>query len=660
MTISTLVAPAPAASRRAAFSILRNLMSTDPGLLRLLLATRGTLSVLMAVLLLTFTAWITGRPATDFAFGAVLSMIGPFVMRDATRKQRQMTLLLLLPPAVVAATVASLAAERPPMGEIWFLALVFVCALLQNWHPRAIGIGLVSVVMTYIGLYLRLPPQSLPVQLASLGLGVAAVWLVCFVLFPLRPLATLRRAVRSVERLAGDILHEVAEPGASGNWQPLLSRLNTAALAAEDQIELLEEPGRLDVRLHLFGLEQAIARLVALIATNDMPLRQSERLRLMGRRLRWGRTGRRNLRLGPATHPLEAALRALSHASVELQEAASRAAVASPSGAATVLPRRPGALRWRNATQVTLASFIAMLGGMAVSPQRWFWAVIAVYIVFLNTRTRGDAIQRGSGRLLGTLAGLFGGLAIAAMIAGNALASAAIMLVTVFCTYYFYAVSYTTAMFCVTILLGLLYGAIGAPLEPLLLLRLEETALGVGAAVLVASFVWPVPTRQQVRLSGEGVLRALADVIRATLTGAQPSLLLPNSHTANLQAIEAVRRLDRQIVDLRLALQPLTAGRFILRRAHVERPVTALVACAEAARGLVALSGNDIDDPAALQQAAARIEARIDGLIAGTSVWEANVEIAASPAGAALQQLNLALDLLSERLDDNLLEAFAV
>ncbi|WP_222128193.1 FUSC family protein [Roseomonas gilardii] len=72
-----------------------------------------------------------------------------------------------------------------------------------------------------------------------------------------------------------------------------------------------------------------------------------------------------------------------------------------------------GPLSWRNAGQVTLAAFLAMLGGMALSPERWFWAVIAVYVVFLNTRSRGDTIHRGAHRMLGTLAGLFGGLAIA-------------------------------------------------------------------------------------------------------------------------------------------------------------------------------------------------------------------------------------------------------
>jgi uncharacterized membrane protein YccC len=582
-------------------------------------------------------------------------MVGPFVMRDPTPRQRQITLLWLLPPAAFALIAAGLLAGHPPFGEVFFLLLVFVCALLQGWHPRALGIGLVAVVMTYISLYLRLPPANLPVQLASLLLGAGGVAIVCFVLFPLRPVVTLRRAVRSVQLRASHILREASEPSDPATLRRHLQRLNEAALAAEDQLELLDEPARLDVRLHLFGLEQAVAELVALIAANDVPARHSERLRVTGERLRWGRVSRRappvDVQVG-ASDPLEAALRALSLASAQLQSAASRAVAAPAVGAP---PARPpaGKLRWRSAAQVTLAALLAMLGGMALSPQRWFWAVIAVYIVFLNTRTRGDAIQRGYGRLAGTFCGLFGGMALSVLIAGNAGAQGAIMLVAVFATYYFYAVSYTTAMFCVTILLGLIYGAMGAPLEPLLLMRLEETALGVGAAVLVAIFIWPVPTSQQVRLSGQAVLRALADVVRT-------SLAPPNGTENGLAAIAAVRRLDRQIGDLRLALQPLTAGRFVLRRARAERPLTALLACAEAARALAASTSAAQADSEPLQRQATYIEARLTAILAGESPPSGEMPIAAGPAGEALYRLDLALGLLSQRLDDREMEGFAV
>jgi hypothetical protein len=130
---------------------------------------------------------------------------------------------------------------------------------------------------------------------------------------------------------------------------------------------------------------------------------------------------------------------------------------------------------------------------------------------------------------------------------------------------------------------------------------------------------------------------------------------------ARLAPIDAVRRLDRQIGDLRLALTPLTAGRFIMRRARADRPVTALLACAETARGLAAAAGADTkSDLPALRGQAARVEARIAAMLAGTTLPEIVMEAADSPAGEALRRLDLALAMLSERLDANLLDGFAL
>jgi uncharacterized membrane protein YccC len=631
--------------------------ATDPGLLRLLLAMRGTLSVGLTASVLAVVAGALGRPITEFAFGVVLSMIGPFVMRDPTRRQRQTTLLLLLPPAVVAVTASSLLHPYPPAGEVWFLSLVFAGALLQARHPRALGVGLIAVIMTYVGLYLRLPAATLPAQLASLCIGAACIWTVCFVVLPLRPVATLQRAVRSVQRRAGRVLSEAGTAADQGPLRRHLVRLNDAALAAEDQLVLLDEPSRLDVRLHLFDLEQAVTQLITLVAAGGFTDRQWDRLRMMGARLRWGRAGHRGVLPGQDPDPVRQTLGALIHASAALQDAADRAVAASAAPVQPAAPS-PGPLAWRGAAQVTLASLVAMAGGMALSPQRWFWAVITVYVVFLNTRTRGDAIHKGSHRVAGTLVGLFGGLLIAVSIEGNHIGECVIMLTAVFGLYYFYAVSYSIAIFCVTVLLGMIYGMLGAPLEQVLLLRLEETAIGVLAAGLAAFFVWPTPTRHQVRLSGLQVLGSLRDVTQASLAAMEGG--------TRLAPIEAVRRLDRQIGDLRLAFVPLTAGRFIMRRARADRPLTALLACAEAARTLAAAAASstaDCDLPALRGQVAA-VEARIAAMLAGGSAPDSVAEVAGriadGPAGQALRRLDLALAMLSERLADNLLDGFAV
>jgi len=215
-------------------------------------------------------------------------------------------------------------------------------------------------------------------------------------------------------------------------------------------------------------------------------------------------------------------------------------------------------------------------------------------------------------------------------------------------------VSYSIAIFFVTVLLGMVYGLLGVPLDQLLLLRLEETAIGVLAAGLAASFLWPKPTHHQVRLSGLQVLRSLRDVVQASLAAMEGA--------ARGAPIEAVRRLDRQIGDLRLALVPVAAGRFIMRRGRVERPVTALLACAEAARMLAASTVRPAAyvDLAALRRQAASVELRIAAMLSGGKAPDTAVQVADGPAGVALLRLDLALAMLSERLDANVMDGFAV
>jgi hypothetical protein len=143
---------------------------------------------------------------------------------------------------------------------------------------------------------------------------------------------------------------------------------------------------------------------------------------------------------------------------------------------------------------------------MALSPQRWFWAVITVYLVFLGARSRGDTIYRGLQRVGGTILGIASGLVLATFAAGHPGLETALLLLSVFGMFYYITVSYTVGIFCVTVLLGLLYGMMGAPVETLLVLRLEETAIGAAAGILVATFVYPVRTRDQVMRSGRAVL----------------------------------------------------------------------------------------------------------------------------------------------------------
>ena len=181
---------------------LRDVVATsDQGLLRLQMAVRGTTSVFLAALAALIAGHYGGFSAVECASGVTLSMMAPFLMREPTRRQRQQTLLILVLPAIASTVLTTLLHGHGIFGDSMFLALVFICFLVGPRSPRTVGLGLVAVITTYVGLYLELPPQ--PCRCRSPRYRrVPIVAFSCFVLVPMDPAATLRRSIEAVQARA--------------------------------------------------------------------------------------------------------------------------------------------------------------------------------------------------------------------------------------------------------------------------------------------------------------------------------------------------------------------------------------------------------------------------------------------------------------------------
>ena len=591
------------------WSALRDtLASSDQGLLRLQMAARGTLSVFLT----TLTAIVAGRylhfSPVECASGITLSMMSPFLMREPSRQQRQRTLLALVLPAIAATIGTTLLHGHGPAGDSVFLLLVFVAFLLGPVSPRAIGMGLVAVITTYVGLYLELPPATLPLQIASQLLALPLIVLACFVVVPMDAAATLRRSIGTVQTRAAQVIrqadaldHEIDSEAIARMRQAVL-KLNQAALVADDQLAFFEPGTASVVRSRLVEVELWTARLAHHLETAKPDKRWSRRLLLHSRRIaRGGRYATESSNYQPGT--LLGMLVGLGHAVHSLGQALEEQRAIRPVPAAAP-PKGP--LAWRLATRVTLAAGLAMAGGMALSPQRWFWAVITVYVVFLNVRSRGETIYKGIQRLAGTLLGIASGLLIALAFSGDGTLETITLLLSIFGMYYFFLVSYTLGIFFVTVMLGLLYGMLGAPLETVLLLRFEETAIGAAAAIFVAAFILPDSTTKRVRAAGQAVLKALSAALDASA----------RARTGDPQATPALamRQVDRLVADLRLALAPMTATRALMRRSAIERPVSALLDCVHWTRVVAAEAmappGDALAlDPPSLEYASDRLAA---------------------------------------------------
>ena len=100
----------------------------------------------------------------------------------------------------------------------------------------------------------------------------------------------------------------------------------------------------------------------------------------------------------------------------------------------------------------------------------------------------GRTLDKGWQRLLGTALGVPSGVLVATLVSGNTIASLVMIFVCLFCAFYFMKVTYSLMTFWISTMLALLYGLLGEFTYGLLLLRIEETA--IGAVIGIASRCW--------------------------------------------------------------------------------------------------------------------------------------------------------------------------
>ncbi|MFC9960743.1 FUSC family protein [Streptomyces nigra] len=289
----------------------------------------------------------------------------------------------------------------------------------------------------------------------------------------------------------------------------------------------------------------------------------------------------------------------------------------------------------RAAVQVAVGSLLAMAGGELLSRDRWHWAVLTCWIVFLNTASTGEILVKGSRRLLGTVLGVLAGIVLAGAVGHHTWTAFALVLLCVFAMFYSAPLSYTLSSFFVTAALGLLYTLLHTYSLSVLVLRIGETALGAVCGVIAAAFVLPVQTDRRTNDLLATVLRRLREVTDSAveqLSGGPPGDLM-----------DQARDLDQALADLRAAVQPLTHPATPLRaRKETARYVVALLeTCAYHARTLAAtaellLSRPSIVPDPRLRAATGRIGRNLEAITAHVTEEHADAAIETGPSIASL------------------------
>jgi hypothetical protein len=216
----------------------------------------------------------------------------------------------------------------------------------------------------------------------------------------------------------------------------------------------------------------------------------------------------------------------------------------------------------RVAIQIAVAATAALLLGDLVSGRRFYWALLAAFVTFMGTNNVGEQLRKGFFRAAGTMVGVLLG-AIGAHLVGNRTGIAiAVILGSLFLGLCFMRISYAFLVVGVTITVSQIYVQVGEFTNSLLLMRLEETALGAGVTAITVLCVFPLRTGRVARVAARQYVQALAAVVEQAV-----QRLTGDENEAELRS--ATRRLDGSYQTLVTTMQPL--GIPLLRTADSRR-----------------------------------------------------------------------------------------
>ncbi len=618
--------PASLRSRVPHF-VVDALFPPDPGALRLRAAFAATLAGVLTFFLVMALGTVVAIPVTDRILGFAIALFIAANLRDATPRQRLITIALAPFAAFVATTLAAFLVTRPLAAAMVVPPLMFVVASAAARGPRYALLGIVALIAYFVGLVTRQPPPTLPIRLLVLLLAAGDAALIRGLLLRDRPEAELIRLRHAIRAGIAGMLARIAAALAAGHWTAPASaalrrdidRFGEAVMLAQARVAAIaaELPGKETIWLHLLELELATER-VARVALEDLGA-PADRAPLLAA-VEAVQHGTDPPRPG-GSGPLATALALLDRVLRTPPRAAAPAAAPPPP------PAAPGL---RPAVQTAIAAAVAIAGGELVSPNRWYWAAFAAFVMFQGTRSRAESIAKGVQFMLGTLAGVVVGTLVATVLSGHEILTMAAIVVAVFLAFQANVAAYGTMVFWITIILGLLFGMLGYFTPDLLLLRLQEAAVGAACGALVASLVLVRREHAATQDATAAFLRALGVLVDSAGHGLLGGP--PEPHLA-ARILAAEQRFHELAAIARSEQRAPAAG----RNETLRRRMLLLQACEQWARELGQISLRDIriEDPALMRSARetiARIETTLPDMIDRLANPSAAPPIAEAPA----------------------------
>jgi uncharacterized membrane protein YccC len=166
----------------------------------------------------------------------------------------------------------------------------------------------------------------------------------------------------------------------------------------------------------------------------------------------------------------------------------------------------------QQAIRVALAVGAASAVGSLLSEQRFYWAVVAVFVAFMGANTVHEQVTKAAHRVIGTAIGILVGGMLAHLIQ-NSLWSIAFILLSVGLGTYLAQYGYAIMVIGMTIGVGQLYEQLGTYTDNLFVLRLEETAIGAAIAIVAALAIFPVRTGAAMRIAAHDFIAEIGNLL---------------------------------------------------------------------------------------------------------------------------------------------------
>ncbi|WP_117195669.1 FUSC family protein [Rhizobium terrae] len=555
------------------------LLANDPALSRFRMAARVTLTVVatVACLALIHMAGLA-MPPIAYGLAIILSIEGGVAVRDRLPEEQLKTRLIGGVASLACVGLAAALEDWRYVSDPMFLVIIAGATVGRVYGPRGFAVGMFAFTSYFMGAYLRPNLGDLPLAVIGPATAIATGHLVRTYLLPDDWRRDLLQSLVAIQGRVGDILMKLAALSAGKAWndadrralRQLEERLKDVVLMAEGflprppdgAIEAEDEPlTALAMKIfdvHLAAESAIVLSLEALppfvlvhaLIENDQALAEKiaespavagdERSAETARALIWLQKAR------TALADLVGEGRVTGFRTIE------RSAAAPPAAKPDFSLKNPV---MRSAVQITIASSLAMVFGLMLSRDRWFWAVMTAFLIFTNTKSRGDTAIRALQRSTGTFLGIGIGLVVATFIGPQPLVSVPLIALSIFLGFYFLQVSYASMTFFISIVLCLIYGLTGTLTVDLLKLRIEETLIGAAAGTIVAFLVFPAPTRSTLDQALGRWYGGLKDLLSAVKEG-----------RSGFEAIELSRKLDAAYRDVTVAARPLGTSWSIVTR----------------------------------------------------------------------------------------------